>query len=148
MEDIKYTDADLLDHDAVAAVVKNVAGQILMQDHVKFGFWTIIIGKAKPGQTPVEGIKEEILEECGIVAKNCKEIAVKDYPYVRKGKMVNVKLHLFEVTEYSGKLENKEPHKHRRQEFVDLDSVKKMPFLSDATILYLETLGFKREAKI
>ena len=55
---INYTNEDLLDHHAVSAVIKNSKGEILMQEHVKFGFFTIPIGKAKPRQTPIEGIKE------------------------------------------------------------------------------------------
>lgn len=35
---IDYTDEDMLDHDAVAAVIRNAAGEVLMQEHVKMGF--------------------------------------------------------------------------------------------------------------
>jgi len=63
---IKYTSEDLLDHDAIAAVIKDDEGRILMQEHIKLKFWTIPIGKADQGKSPEEGMKEEVLEECGI----------------------------------------------------------------------------------
>jgi 8-oxo-dGTP pyrophosphatase MutT (NUDIX family) len=148
MEDINYTPDDLKDHDAVAAVIKDKNGKILVQDHVKYGFLTIPLGKARQGQTPEEGMKEELFEECNIVAEEMKKIATKEFMYNRKGKEVKLNLHIYEITYYSGNLENREPEKHRWQKFIDLDEIKKAPHISDATKLYLEILGFKREAKI
>lgn len=65
-----------------------------------------------------------------------------------KEKKVIVRLHLFEITKYSGTVKNKEPHKHRKQRFMSLKEIKSIPYLSDATLLYLETLNFKRKAYI
>ena len=143
-----YTEEDLQDHHAVSAVIKDSKGNILMQDHVKYGFWTIPIGKAKPGQDPVEAIKEEVFEECNLVIESLKEITFKDTVYERDGKMVQTYVHNYEVLSYSGELENKEPQKHKEQKFVPLEEIKKRPYLSDSTIAFLETLGFKRNAKL
>jgi len=35
---INYNESDLSDHKGVSAVIKNPEGEILMQDHVKYGF--------------------------------------------------------------------------------------------------------------
>lgn len=148
MKKVKYNYGDLKSHDAMGVVIKNAKGEILMQDHVKFGFWTIPIGKAEEDQSVEEGLKQEMLEECGIKVESCKERISKEYSYERDGKKVKVKSHIFEVEKYSGILKNNEPQKHRSQIFINLEKIKKLPYLSDATVLYLESLGFKREAKI
>ncbi|MFH0779596.1 MAG: NUDIX domain-containing protein [Parcubacteria group bacterium] len=148
MNTIKYTTNDLIDHDAIAAVIKNDQGEILMQKHVKYGFWTIPVGKVKQGQSVEDGLKQEVNEECNIVVEDCEEIAHDDRVYERDGKMVNVLLHLFLIKKYSGGLKNNEPQKHRKQEFLEIEAVKRLPYLSDSTILYLKSIGIERMAKL
>jgi len=45
-------------------------------------------------------------------------------------------------------MKNNELHKHKQQLFMDVEKVKKLPYLSDLTLLYLETMGFKRGNRI
>jgi hypothetical protein len=54
---INYNKEDILDHHGIAAVIKNAEGEILMQEHVKYGFWTIPVGKVKEDQDVIEGLK-------------------------------------------------------------------------------------------
>lgn len=143
-----YTKEDMLDHDGIAAIIKNEKGEVLMQNHVKYGFWTIPVGKVKTSQNAAKALKEELFEECGIRVRKYKEILSKEYIYVRRGKRIKVRIYLFLVSEYSGRIKNMEPHKHRKQEFISIENIKKLPYLSDATLLYLETLGFRRKARI
>lgn len=143
---IKYNNEDVVDHDGVAAVIKNVAGEVLVQEHVKYGFWTIPVGKVKTGQDVQGGLKEEILEECNLNILESKEICVKDYFYERDGRSVKVISHLFEVQKYSGEMKNNEPHKHRQQIFMPINKIMELPYLSDLTLLYLNQLGFSRQA--
>jgi ADP-ribose pyrophosphatase YjhB (NUDIX family) len=145
---VNYTEEDLLDHDGIAAIIKNSKGEILMQDHVKYGFWTIPVGKVKHNQEVLEGLKQELQEECGIEVKECKEIAKKDYNYIRDNKKVKVISHLFEVLKFEGEIENKEPGKHREQKFISLEDIKRLPYLSDLTLFYLGTLGIIRKKRI
>ena len=145
---IKYTEEDLRDHDAIGAVIKDSKGRILMQDHVKYSFWTIPIGKAKQGQTPEDALKQELHEECGISVKKFRKIAEKDYVYVRDGKNVRLTSHIYEISKYDGDIENREPSKHRAQEFKSVEEIMKFPYISDATVLYLETIGFNRQGRI
>ena len=145
---INYNNEDVLDHHGVAAVIKNQKGEVLMQEHVKYGFWTIPVGKVKGDQNVINGLKQEILEECNLQVKECKEIIVKDYFYERNGKNVKVISHLYEILKYSGEMENLEPMKHKQQMFLPIEQVKKLPYLSDLTLLYLEQLGFKRQARL
>ncbi len=145
---INYNEEDILDHHGVAAIIKNQKGEILMQEHVKYGFWTIPVGKVKDDQNVIDGLKQEILEECNLQIKECEEIIVKDYFYERNGNNVKVISHLFEILKYSGKMENLEPMKHKQQVFLPIEQIKKLPYLSDLTLLYLEQVGFKRQARL
>lgn len=148
MKKIDYTPEDLTNHEGVGILIKNNEGKILMQDHVKYGFWTIPVGKIKPKQSIVEGLKQELFEECDIIPEEYTEIASKKYIYKRNEKEVIVNIHLFEITKYLGEIINKEPQKHRKQEFAEISTIKKFPFLSDATPLYLESIGFKRKKRL
>ncbi|MEK6921121.1 MAG: NUDIX domain-containing protein, partial [Nanoarchaeota archaeon] len=142
---IPYNAEDLQHHDALGAVIQNKDGEILMQEHVKYGFWTLPVGKVKEGQHIADALREELFEECDLVAERWKEIAAKDYDYIRDGKDVKVSGHVFEILVYSGTIKNKEPHKHTKQIFLSLGKIKQLPHVSDLTLLYLETIGIARE---
>lgn len=148
MREINYNDEDIVDHHGVAAVIKNDDGEILMQRHAKYGFWTIPVGKVKGEQDIIEGLKQEIQEECNIKVEEAIEIVFREYQYKRKGHLVNVLSHLFEIKKYSGIVKNNEPKKHGQQIFLSLEKIKLLPYLSDLTLLYLGTLGFRREPHI
>jgi len=148
MGKIKYNSEDILSHHGVAAIIKNQKGEILMQEHVKYGFWTIPVGKVKNEQNVEEGRKQEILEECNITIKKFRELIVRNYTYNRDKNEVLVISHLFEVLSYDGEIKNNEPQKHRQQNFLPISEIKKLPYLSDLTLLYLELLGFVRKARI
>lgn len=148
MSKIPYNSEDVVSHHGVAAIIKNQRGEILMQEHTKYGFWTIPVGKVKDEQSIEEGLRQEIFEECNIQLKEFKEITVRSYTYTREGNDVLVISHLFEVLDYEGEVKNNEPQKHTQQLFLPLSKIKKLSYLSDLTLLYLETLGFKRPAKI
>ncbi len=142
---IKYNSEDLVNHHGVSAVIKNNKGDILMQNHVKYGFWTIPVGKVKKNQTVIDGLKEEVFEECNINILNHKELNFTELKYIRDGNKVTVLNHIYEVLEYIGEVKNNEPHKHSEQIFLSIEEIVKKPYLSDATILFLETLGINRE---
>ncbi len=142
---IPYTPEDLLDHHGIAAVITNEKGEILMQDHVKYSFWTLPVGKVHPSQTIEEGLAQELFEECNITIEKWKEIAAKEYQYTRNGKKVRVSAHVFAILQFSGEIKNKEPHKHKEQLFLSLEKIKQLPHVSDITLLYLESIGIKRQ---
>ncbi len=145
---ISYTPEDLHDHHGVGAVITNENGEILMQKHVKFDFWTIPVGKVKKGQDVQQGLAQELLEECDIIVEDCQEIATKDFSYMRNGKQVLVSGHLFAVHRYSGAIKNKEPHKHTQQLFMKIEDILTLPLLSDFTLFYLEQRGLHRPKSI
>lgn len=132
----------------MAAVIKNDKGEILMQEHVKYGFWTIPVGKVRDDQSVEEGLRQEILEESNLAIEEYKELITRDYFYEREGYKVKVISHLFEILKYSGELKNVEPAKHRQQLFLPLEKIMELPYLSDLTLAYLERLGFCRDSHI
>src|SRR3989344_6124845 len=133
MTKIKYNSEDILDHHGVAVIIKNQKGEILMQDHIKYGFWTIPVGKVKEGQSIEEGLRQEVFEECNILIEESKEIINEEYVYHRDGRAVKVLSHIFEVSKFKGEIKNNEPQKHKQQIFLSLDKIKKIPYLSDLT---------------
>jgi ADP-ribose pyrophosphatase YjhB (NUDIX family) len=143
---VNYNKEDTKSHDGVAAVIKNENGDILMQEHVKYGFWTIPVGKVKRGQSILSGLKEEIFEECNIKILRYKKIANKNYFYERDGIKVRVAAHLYDILEYSGEIKNLEPHKHKQQIFLPIKKIIQLPYISDLTLLFLKHNGIKREA--
>lgn len=148
MSNINYNKEDIASHHGIAAVIKNSQGQVLMQEHVKYGFWTIPVGKVLESQSLENGLKQELFEECDITIEEFKEIKAKEFKYKRNGNSVIVYAHLFDINKYSGIVRNKEPKKHKTQIFMELEKIKNLPYISDMTLLYLETLGFKREATL
>ncbi|MBI3334239.1 NUDIX hydrolase [Candidatus Pacearchaeota archaeon] len=147
MEKIKYNTEDLKDHQGVSAVIRDNSGDILMQEHTKYGFWTIPVGKVDLDKDAEKGMKLEVFEETNLVVKECKEIGYKLYEYARNGRSVKVYTHMFEIKKYAGKLENKEPNKHKKQMFMSINEIIKLPYLSDTTLWFLSTLGISREPK-
>lgn len=145
---ISYTADDLVDHHGVAAVIMNEKGEILMQEHIKYGFWTILVGKVKQGQTVEQALREEMFEECDIHIEEYKQIVTKKFTYSRNEKQIIVTVHLFLILRYSGIVKNKEPEKHSKQLFLSLNEVQKLPVLSDNTLLYLEHKGIHRQKNL
>jgi ADP-ribose pyrophosphatase YjhB (NUDIX family) len=132
-----YTPRDLLDHDAIAAVIRNDQDNILMFYHKKFEFWTIPVGKAEQGETPYEGMCTELREECGIEVIKATEIVARPYSYPRRGEVVNIILHLYSVEKFEGTPKNNEPEKHPEMRYMPISEIRELPDLSDATMLFL-----------
>jgi len=147
MGKINYNPEDIVSHDGIAAILKNEKGEILMQEHAKYGFWTIPVGKVTKDQSVEDGLKQEIFEECNIQIEAYKEIVKRNYKYNRDGNDVLVISHLFDILKYSGEVKNNEPQKHIQQIFISVEEIKKLPYLSDLTLLYLETLGIERNPR-
>ncbi|MFH1501154.1 MAG: NUDIX hydrolase [archaeon] len=143
-----YNEEDKEDYSGVHAIIKDDNGRILMQKHVKYGFWTIPIGKVKLGGDIEEGFKKEVFEECGIRVKKMKKLNEREDVYDIEGKKIKDYKIQFEILEYGGQIENKEPEKHEEQRFMGVEEIKSIPHLSDGTVLYLASLGIKRKALI
>ena len=147
-DNIRYNPDDLENHEAVAGVVRNSEGRVLMFNHKKYGFWTIPVGKATANETPLEGITTELQEELGIVVTKATEIAVKPYVYERRGLSVHVNLHLYAIDSFEGEPKNNEPDKHLAMEYMGIEEIRRLNYLSDATVMFLRSEGIKRSARL
>jgi len=53
----------------VTAVVRNSRGEVLLVRRVDNGLWALVSGILEPGEQPAEGLRREIEEETGVVAR-------------------------------------------------------------------------------
>lgn len=115
-------------HRAVAGVVINKQGKILIQDHIKLNLWTVPVGKVEPGDTIENTLKKELREELGINinTRSLEKIGQVKRDYSRGGILVPITSTVFIVHDYSGIVKNMEPHKHRSLKWVTLDELKKI----------------------
>ena len=148
MNTINYNAEDMLDHDAVFAVIKDKNGKILLQEHVKYDHRTLPWWKVKQGQSLLAGLKEEIQEECNITILEARKIISEEHIYNRDNKNIRVMEHIFEVTDFTGEIQNNEPHKHSQLLFKSLNEMQKLPHLSHVAVIYLKILGIIRTYKI
>lgn len=84
------------------------------------GRWNGFGGKLKAGETLEQGAKREILEECGIDAKNMEKLGVIDFHWNNKPDVMEV--NFFKIKEFSGTPAESEEMK---PEWFDVD---KIPF--------------------
>ena len=138
---LKFNSEDLVPvHDGIAAIVLNDNGEILVQDHVKFNFWTIPVGKCKPAESMEQAVQTELWEETGIKVLEIEKLQEKKFKYLRHKIPVEVNLGLFWVKKWTGKVENLEPNKHRQQKFVPIKWLALQKNVSDGTKMALRHL--------
>jgi len=123
---INYNESDKESHNGIGAVILNEEGQVLVQDHVKFGFWTLPIGKSGVNEDPREGMNKELLEECNVEAEKLTELSRITKKDIRDGVDIDVTVILYHAEDLIGEIRNNEPDKHREQKFMDVDEFKKI----------------------
>jgi len=138
-ESIPYTKSDLKNHNAIGCIIWNEDNsRVLMQDHIKFNFWTIPVGKVDLGDTIDNTVKKEMKEELNINVKRFKVIYDWTSNYNRNGKLVKVHAYLCEILEYNGTIKNNEPQKHRELKWMTIDEIKNLKKISDTTKYFLK----------
>lgn len=143
LNESKFNEEDMRNHETSAGIIRN-GDMYLIQDHIKHNMLTFPIGKVKPPETPVQGLITEMWEELGIKInpKDCVEIFDYKKDYNFDGKNIKVHTHVFEILKYTGKIQNKEPHKHKWIKFMKLyDVVKSGRRIGDCVIEYLKRGG-------
>ena len=134
-----FNAGDLVDHNAVSAIIKNDAGEVLVFFHHKYQEWTIPVGKAEQGQTVEDALRMEISEECGLELISFKKDLIKKYVYPREKKDINVELHQFTVDKYTGIPQNLEPKKHSNMQFMSVAELQKLDNRMDVLDLFVST---------
>lgn len=134
-----FTEEDLTTKDAVWIVIYDSFWKVLIQDHVKLNFFTIPIGKVWNGENPDEVMKREIFDETGLTIFEYKKLIIKEWVYDYNGVKIKIRNHIYEVVVWSWELINKEPLKHRSMRFMNIEEIRKLPKISDATQIFLST---------
>ena len=67
---------DLLLLPGVAAVIRDAAGRILLQEKASGEGWSLPAGAIEPGETPEQALKREVLEETGLSVESCQILGV------------------------------------------------------------------------
>ena len=130
---------DIKDHYGVGAVVHK-DDQIVLLYHKKYSFSTIPIGKVPVDGNTADGIKQELLEELGIEVKELNLLGSFNKTYYRGGSVyTNIHSFLFDIIDFSGTIENKEPLKHPYMDFITFSKLSTWPAneLSDMTRFYI-----------
>ncbi len=93
----------------VAGVVRDSQGRILMSYHGKENIFLLFGGKVEQGESLEQALKRELQEELWIEINWAQKLgAIK---IVHRGKPYRV--HYFQVQNWTGELQNKEPHLHK-----------------------------------
>jgi ADP-ribose pyrophosphatase YjhB (NUDIX family) len=138
-----YTEEDLKDHSGIAAVIKDKEGNVLVQRHTKLGLWTIPAGKCKEDEEPEYTLNSEIFEETGLVVISAVLIKDRVFHYIKNDIPVSTHIYLYEVVEYTGEVQDREPEKHSSQVFMDPLTIRAFgKQLSDVTVMWLEDVPF------
>ena len=61
---------------AVAAVIRDEAGRLLLQEKSSGEAWSLPAGAIEPGETPQEAITREVMEETGLVVTSTSILGV------------------------------------------------------------------------
>lgn len=147
---LKKGDTSLINKEDLRPKRSGVAGvihkddKILMLKHVKFGWWTIPVGKVDEKETPEKALKRELFEEVGITPIKYELVVTKKVNYTVLGKPIEVTHHIYDISKYSGTPRNKEPKKHKEIKWMSIDEIKDKG-ISDATKFYLEYVEKKHE---
>jgi len=131
---------DLKDHLAIGAVIHNIKNpdEILVFKHVKYGWWTIPIGKVKEGDSVDLTLRTELGEEIGIVPDEYTEMGHFGKNYDRgNGIKTKITQYIFDIHTYIGRIKNKEPDKHTDLMWMTVKELLAIGHISDATLLYI-----------
>ncbi|MDD2391634.1 MAG: NUDIX hydrolase [Bacilli bacterium] len=120
---IKYNEGDKINHNSVGAIIRDKEGRILVQDHIKYNFITLPIGKADLNKIQEEELIREVKEETDIDILELHQIMREKKVDIRDGIKVTMHIILFEVTKWTGIVKNMEPHKHKYIKFMSFDEI-------------------------
>jgi len=128
---------DLKDHSAIGATVEQ-DGKILVFRHVKYGWWTIPVGKVHSGETIDLTLKTELEEELDIIPIAWKKFGSFVKTYDRgNGIYTKIDQNIFRIDMYEGRIKNKEPDKHTDLSWMTPEEILKTAHVSDATLFYI-----------
>lgn len=145
---VTFEQRDLENHIAVAAFILDEVGRLLVLKHVKWGFWTIPVGKAEDGESAEEALRREVEEELGLTDFSVQELYSRRALYNHAGEEVQTTLVGYQLEDIKGEPQNKETNKHTDFGFQAIEDIMSKPHLSDQLILYLMKQGINHTHKL
>ena len=122
---------------AVALVVTDDEGKLLILWHRKYRFWTVPLGKIEQGEAGVCAAHREAFEELGIVSDR-----VELFDTIHKPHDVDdysdITIALCRMLSYTGVITNREPEKHDRFQFLHPSEILALEPISFPTQVLLE----------
>jgi 8-oxo-dGTP pyrophosphatase MutT (NUDIX family) len=129
----RWTKEDLQSkYESISCIVRK-GNEILVLYHEKLQKWTIPIGKINKGESISECVKREMKEELNIIPTKIKKLGDFTKIYHLEGHDIEIKSHIINIEEYSGEIENLEPHKHTGLMYFTDDVLCEMRGFSDST---------------
>ena len=98
----------------VNGVLRDSGGDILMLHYKRFNGWGLPGGKVDPGETPIQAVKREFVEETGLEVEVIGLLGAIEYSLKPENYTLNV---LYEVKLVKGNPTNVEPEKHDSLEY-------------------------------
>ena len=132
------TKEDIENHYGVGAIIhdKEYPDRILILWHNKYQFWTMPLGKVPFDQDTQNGIIREMEEEIGIWIPKVEFMGsyVKRY---HRGNDIYTTIHskLYNVPDYNGIVNNKEPNKHRELIWMSINNIERLPVKTTSDML-------------
>ena len=123
---------------AVAIIIEDSNGRLLIQDHVKRNFFTMPIGAVEVNETHHDAAVRELHEELNIDAGVLSHYWSGDVPCGSEGDVYTV---IFKLVCYKGDITNAEPHKHRSLQWVAPNEIRGLGKLSATLTKYLDLIG-------
>lgn len=133
---------------AVALVVTDEEGKLLVLWHSKHRFWTVPIGKIEPGEACRSAALREAFEELGIVSERVELVDTVYKPYDIDD-YSDIIIALWRVLSYSGAITNREPDKHDRLRFIhpaDVSALEPKSFPTRLIAARFDALGVLGQA--
>lgn len=145
---VDFDKRDLEDHIAVGAYILNDKNELLVLEHVKWGWWSVPVGKGEDGETAEQAFRREVEEELGLTDYKMSKVYEQRIRYNHAGQEVTDLLVGYELSGIVGEPRNLEPEKHRNFGYLPVSEVISKPALSDQLILYLNHKGFEHHHQL
>lgn len=129
----------------VTAIIKNEKGEVLIQKHTKLQRYTLPGGKVENSEYEKFALIRECFEELGVMVYRYEELFTENYEDLEypanSGNYFNFIQIFYEITDYEGKIINKEPEKHPELLWVKPEKIRDLGPISVVLNSYLEHIG-------
>ena len=124
----------------VGAIIADGHGRWLIQHHVKHKKLSLPGGKINDGETVIDGLSRELLEELDITVQSICWIDTVSKQYHEFGEEHSIAIYLIE--KYKGTIKNLEPEKHSALEWMSVEDLHALPRDMLADVITIALNGY------